>query len=241
MNEVATTTASPLDLILADPDKLKDLPVETVERLFAVQREARADIARSEFAIAFHQAQSEMTPVRKAARNSQTNSMYAKAEDVDDMLKPVLLENGITTSGSSEPCDLPDTVRFVLTVRHVGGHVEKHYMDAPIDNVGMKGSPTKTRLHGTGSAEAYALRRLKCSVFDIQLVADDDGNAAGGRGRSLEKIGPAQVDELNTLADEVRADKVAFCRYLKVDGLPSIPLNRFTEAMQALERKRVKS
>ena len=36
MNEVATTSPTPLDAILADPDKLKDLPVETMERLFAL-------------------------------------------------------------------------------------------------------------------------------------------------------------------------------------------------------------
>ena len=237
MNEVAVAGSTALDALLADPERLKDLPVETMERLFALQREARADAAKERFHEAFHKLQSEMTPVRKAATNKQTNSMYAKAEHVDGMLQPLLTKHGFSTSGSAVPCDVPDTVRFRLIVRH-SGHSEEHFMDAPIDNVGMKGSPTKTRLHGTGSAETYALRRLKCNVFDVRLVDDDDANAAGGIGPGAEPITPEQADELRKIADEVKADIPAFCRYLKVDGIPSIPASRFMEAKQALERKR---
>lgn len=237
MNTQLTAAGGPLDAILADPDRLKDSPVETMERLFALQREARADAAKERFHEAFHKLQSEMTPVRKAARNKQTNSMYAKAEHIDEMLQPLLTKFGFSTSGSAVPCDVPDTVRFRLIVRH-SGHAEEHFMDAPIDNVGMKGSPTKTRLHGTGSAETYALRRLKCSVFDVHLVDDDDGNAAGGIGPGAEPITAEQATELNELADELGADKIAFCRYLKIDAIPQLPAGRFREAKQALERKR---
>ena len=34
----------------------------------------------------------------------------------------------------------------------------------------------------------YSNRQLKCNVFDVQLVADDDGNAGAGIGIGGEKI-----------------------------------------------------
>ena len=89
-NDLTAATTSPLDAILADPEKLKDLPVETMERLFALQREARSDMAREAYAVAFHALQGDLTPVRKRAKNSQTGSMYANAEAVNAMLDPVL-------------------------------------------------------------------------------------------------------------------------------------------------------
>ena len=112
-------------------------------------------------------------------------------------------------------------------------------MDAAIDNIGPKGAPTKTKLHGGASSYSFVGRHLKCNVFNVQLVKDDDGNAGGGVGPSAERITPAQADELSKLADDVGADKVAFCRFLKVDAIPAIPAGRFREAKQALERKKV--
>ena len=54
MNEVAKATPNALEAILADPEKLSGLKVETLERLFKLQREARADQAREDYAIAFN-------------------------------------------------------------------------------------------------------------------------------------------------------------------------------------------
>ena len=84
----------------------------------------------------------------------------------------------------------------------------------------------------------YVKRQLKCGVFDVNLTDDDDGNAGGGVGPGVEKITQEQADGLNALADDVGADKVAFCRYLKVDAITAIPAGRYREAKQALERKR---
>ena len=103
-------------------------------------------------------------------------------------------------------------------------------MDAAIDNIGPKGAPTKTKLHGGASSSTFVGRHLKCNVFNVQLVKDDDGNAGGGVGPGAEKITAAQADELNWLADNVKADKAAFCKYLKVDSIASIPAGRFREA-----------
>ena len=56
-----------LAAVLADTDRLKELEIDKVERLFALAREMQADAARREFAEAFNAVQLEMTPVRKLA------------------------------------------------------------------------------------------------------------------------------------------------------------------------------
>jgi hypothetical protein len=86
--------------------------------------------------------------------------------------------------------------------------------------------------HGFGSALSYGRRYLKLLIFDI-ATTDDDGNAAG-RG---ETINDAQVAILNGLADEVNADKIAFCKYLKVNDLTQLSASKYNEAMGLLRQK----
>ena len=172
--------ANPLALILQDPDKLKGLQVDTLERLWAIEKEVRADHRRQQFHEAFTAAQIELAPVRKEARNSQTNSVYAKLEDVVAMLDPVINKHGFSRSISEDPTFAGEGIRFVMTVRHTAGHSELHYLRAPVDNIGPKGAPTKTVLHGIGSSFSYVERIMCCKVWAIQVFEDDDGNAGGG-------------------------------------------------------------
>ena len=75
-----------------------------------------------------------------------------------------------------------------MTLRHVSGHQEEYFMDAPSDHLGPKGNPVKTRLHGMASSGTYCERHLACKVFGIQVIGDDDGNAGAGVGPSAERI-----------------------------------------------------
>ena len=193
--DIATVPPSPLAQILADSDRLKEFPIETVERLFALDREMRQDAARQEFAHAFHALQGDLVPVRKAAENKHTKSWYATLEDVEAMLDPILQRHGFSVSLSSQPGAPADHSRFVLIVRHNGGHTEEHIWDAPIDDKGIKGEANKTRLHGGASARTYAKRYLKVDVFGVSTYRDDDGNAAG-TGEGAEPITQEQFQTL---------------------------------------------
>ena len=228
--DLSTTQPSPLAQLLADPDRLKEFPIETVERLFALDREMRQDGARTGFSHAMHALQGDLTPVRKAAKNDQTGSWYARLEDVEAMLDPVIHKHGFSTSLSSQPGAPADHTRFVLMVRHVGGHAEEHTWDAPIDDKGIKGNPNKTRLHGGGSSMAYAARYLKTNVFSVSTYRDDDGNAANA-GPGSEPITQEQFQELNDLADQSGVDKVRFAAWLKssfgIDALAKLPARHF--------------
>ena len=231
---------SALDQLLADPERLKEYPIETVERMFELTLKLKAEEARREFAEAFNAVQSELAaaPVRKLGRNTQTGSMYARAEEVMEALDPIITKHGFSRSTSTEESAQPDTIRFVLILRHAGGHSERHFLDAPNDSVGPKGNPTKTKLHGMASSYSFCERHLCCKVFGLRLTADDDGNAGSGVGPSAECITEHQAADLSALIDEVEADLQLFLDYFRVKTLGEMLRSQFQGAVRLLEQKR---
>ena len=228
---------SALQVLLADPDRLKDYPVETVERLYTLHKDMQADQAKREFAEAFNRVQLAMEPVRRTAKNTQTGSMYARAEHVMEMLDPIILAEGFSRSLSCADCPVEGQIRFMLTLRR-GRHVEQHFIDGAPDYLGPKGNPTKTKIHGMMSSYTLVERHLICKVFGVQLVADDDGNAGGGIGPGAEKITPEQCADLEALRTEVKGDGKRLLALMNVERLEDIPKSRYTEAIQALEARR---
>ena len=235
--DLATIQPSPLAQLLADPDRFKDFPIETIERLFALDREMRQDAARERFDDSFLALQGDLQPVRKRGYNKETKSWYAFLEDVDAMLDPILVKHGFTVSLSCRPGAPENHTRFVLLVRH-SGHREEHMWDAPIDDKGIKGNPNKTRLHGGASSMNYAGRYLKTNVFNIQTFTDDDGNAAG-TGEGSDPITQEQFQLLTDLADQSGVDKVRLASWLKssfnVDALAKVPARGFDRVWRILE------
>lgn len=226
---------SPLAAILSNPEQLATIPIETVERLFALHREELAGQARQLFFAAFHRVRSRMRPVTKRATNTQTSSNYARVEEIQRMLDPLLAEEGFSYSVSTVEPVVDDTMRVCLTLRHVGGHEERHYLDAPVDDKGPKGAPTKTRLHGMGSTLTYCGRQLLTQVFGVMLTKDDDGNAGGA---SEEVITRHQAADLHALIEEVGADLGRFCFHMQVASIEDIPARKFKLAVAGLEAKR---
>ena len=233
--EAVTAYADPLTALLSNPEQLAQCPIETVERLFELQRQSRADQARMGFSRAFNAAQLQLEPVRKASWNPSTKSHYAKAEDIEKMLQPIIYSHGFSysTSGDDVP-GAPGMIPVKLVLRHVGGHEEKHRLELPLDDVGFKGSRNKTKVHGAMSTYTYAGRCLLTRVWGIQLVADTDGNPP----KNTEPVTADQLRELQVLVSEIGADAPKFCKYLGVESLDKLPEVRFKEAIRILEKKR---
>ena len=237
MTDMVAQQVNPLAVVLSDPERLKDLDIEKVERLFALNRQMEADARRERFHERFNAVQAEMIPVLKLGDNPQTRSKFAKAEHVYRMLDPIITKHGFSRSMSNESSDLADHIRFVLLLRNQG-HEERHYWDAPIDDTGPKGAPTKTRLHGQASSATFIERQLTCKVFAVQTTEDTDGNAAGGE--PVETITPEQAADYNAMLDEMpegpsrRAKAFISERYGSIEAIPA-------DAYEALVRKAQRS
>ena len=224
--------ASPLAALVTDTERLKELPIETVERLFELHERHEATEARKTFARAFVAVQASVKPVAKSGHNQQTNSNYRLLDDVAAMLRPILVANGFSYSTSSEPAD-DGMTRFVLRLRHVDGHVEEHAMLAPIDNLGPRGAPTKTALHGMRSSYGSCERTLLEKVFGMVAPGeDDDGNAA-----SIERVTEEQRVELSDLLAQTGSDPSAFVDIYGVKSLRDLSAANYKGAKMVLQTR----
>ena len=237
----AAPAANPLAALLSDPDRLRDFPIETVERMFAMDREIRKDAAREQFAAAMNRVQAQIMPVKKIGKNSDNGSRYALLEHIQSMIDPIVVDEGFSYGFSTRDCPVEKHIRVAMTLRHVGGHEEEHFLDAPIDDKGPKGGATKTALHGMGSTMSYCERILLTKVFGVQTFKDDDGNAGAGVGPGAEPIDAEQVANLEAMLDETKADRARFLKFFGVESVEAMVVSRYREAMTMLEAKRRQS
>ena len=222
---------SPLQAILEDPAQLREFPVETVERLFALHERQEEKAARAAFNTAFHAVQSNMTPVEKAGRISygsgKGESAYAKAEHVAAMLYPLLDANGFTHSVSESPHEDKGMSRFTLTLRHVEGHTESHDLIVP---TGAGKGGTMNPMQAMASTYTYVHRHLLCKVFGVVLTGDDDGQAV----KDQATITEAQATELAGRLTELGRTEASLCRVYAIDRLEDLPAVQFDAAVALL-------
>ena len=235
--EIAAPQASPLATLLADPERLAAVPVETMERLLAMQERYDAEQARREYFEAFARVQGRMRPVPKKGWNPQTRSKYPRLEDVKEMLDPLLADEGFAQSVAMVPGAGEGLMRFELLIRHRAGHSERHYLDAPGDDRGMKGSPTKTALHGMRSSMTYCRRALISDVWDVRTCEEDDDGNAGGAGPGAELISEAERAEVQRELGRTGSDIARFCQFVGVDSVAKIQKSQLRMALSALKRK----
>ena len=220
-----------LSRAMSDPS----IDVEKVERYAALYERAIAREDEIAFNEAMREAQGEMRHVAADANNPQTKSRYATYAALDTKVRPIYSKHGFSLSfysgeGAPEGC-----IRIACKVSR-GGHTERPYIDMPADGKGAKGGDVMTKTHATGAGVTYGRRYLLGMIFNLVIGDDDDGNTAG----SGDKITMDQVQELIALCEEVSADKEAFCKYFRIEGIAEMPTKDFPRAIAALNKKRAK-
>lgn len=212
----------------ADPNT----DVDKLERLLAMQERVLEREAEQAFHAAMRAAQEEIRPVLRNRVNESTHSKFADLEAISEAIDPIIHRHGFSLSYGSDESPMPSHYRVTCLVSHTGGYSRSYSADVPTDMTGIKGNQNKTATHGWGSAMSYGRRYLKMLIYDVTLT-DDDGKAAGGGG----PINAEQLKVLNGLCDAVRADKAAFCKYLKIDALPELAAADYNDAIHVLKQK----
>ena len=154
----------------------KDIDIDRVDRLMAMQKELKADDARTSYFGSMAKAQSAMAPISTDASNPQTKSRYASYHALDRAIRPIYTANGFSVSFGTADSPLTDHIRIVAHCRHAGGHEEIEVLDMPNDGKGAKGGDVMTKTHAQGAAITYGRRYLLGMVFNIAVGDDADGN-----------------------------------------------------------------
>ncbi len=159
---------------------------------------------------------------------------FARWDNIQEVIDPILSEFGFTLSFTSEPA--ATGVLMVAHLKHKAGHSIKSHMQLPTDT-----SANKNNLQGLGSARAYGKRYLTLDLLDLKLIDMDDDGRKGGGGFITEQ----QADSIRDLMAELGMDKdpvseskfLALCNAKSVSEIHSAV---YKTAITLLEGKRRK-
>ena len=154
----------------------KDVDVEKLERLIAMRERIIALNARAAFNGAFSRMQPEMPEIAERGQlvvKGIVRSTYAKLEDIQAAIKPILKNFGFAMRHRTEwPVDKPGIIRIVGILSHEQGHFEESTFEAPMDK-----SDYRSDVQSQGSTVSYGRRYTTIDVLNITTRGGDNDGA----------------------------------------------------------------
>jgi hypothetical protein len=203
---------------------------DKMERLVGLYERLMAHRAKAAFTAAFAEMQSELPEIAENGEikvGDTVRSRYAKFEDINDVVKPILKTHGFSLMFKPRATD-DGQILMQAVLMHRDGHSEDADLRLPADTSGSKNS-----VQSMGSSGQYAKRYLIVPMLNITTRGvDDDGRAGGSK-----LIDQDQVMELQKIITDNKIDQKAFLNAFKASNLTQIAAARFDEAKSMLERK----
>jgi len=228
---VAETQAPEQNILAVIARAAADPNVDTgkMRELLDMQERFMRTRAEMEFNAAMARIQPKMPRVNKHGQivvHNEIRSKFARYEDLDAAIRPLLEEEGFAQDFDSE--DLGAKMKVVLCVSHRMGHKERRQITLPYDASGAKSGT-----QGTGSTYTFGKRYLVQNFWNI-ITTDDplDDDGQGGC------ISLDQQIVINDLLKEVKADTTGFLKFMGASSVDAIPVAQYQKAINALERKR---
>lgn len=201
MNAIAPVTVESTPL----PDSLELCVVRAVydpaidatklETLYRIHREIRADDARVQFYRALGAFSAEVPQISKAGKTDKYK--FAKREDMDDIIRPLLVKHGLVLSFRPVSSSLE-----AITVEGELVHTATGYSKTAQFTLPPDFGPGRNNLQAFGSSKAYAERYL--TEMLCGLVRCDEDNDGNRQPQPAGRITEAQVEELYGLMEQGR-------------------------------------
>lgn len=221
----AVAAVTPMDMLNRAVESGAGL--EMVEKLMSLQERWETGQARKAFDRAIAAAKAKITPIQRNAKG-HNDKRYADFAAIAKVVDPILSEHGLSYRFRTAQ---GERISVTCILSHEDGHSEETTLSGPADASGSKNA-----IQAIGSTLTYLQRYSLVQMLGLAASNDDDGKAAADGG----VISEDQAAELIALADEVGADKRAFCEYFKIDGIAMMPSKDFDRAKIALNKKRAK-
>lgn len=206
--------------------------VSKLDALLKMQAQMEERQAKQEATQAFTRLSAALPRVKKNGTISlgKGNAIaFAKWEDMDAVLRPLLTQEGFTLSFNSAPREGGGLV-ITGELMHVSGHIRVATIPLPLDS-----GPGRNNLQAVGSTLSYGKRYLAEMLCNIVREGSDDDGVKGG----LSFITPEQVTELEKLIEETGADPEKFLAAAGAAHIGEIPQGAFMMAKNLLlSRKR---
>jgi hypothetical protein len=210
-----------------------NVDVAKLERLLDIQERLLADQRRTTFRAALARLQEKLPQITKAGvildRDGRARNKFAKLEDLDAVIRPLLAEEGFSFSFDSKATP-NGMIQFTGALAHRDGHSETKMIDLPID-----GGAGRNAVQSVGSSTSYA-RRYLISMHLNLITRDEDDDGAGGTAN--DPITAAQATELHRLLEDAGGDPARFCKWLGVERIEDVRLSQYGRAIKFLEEKK---
>lgn len=211
----------------ADPN----VDIDKLERLLEMQERVIARTARAAYYGALAEMQPNLPVIEEHGgikdRNGNIQSTYALWEDVNEAIRPILVQYGFALSFKVRRTEGEIITTGILS--HREGHREETELSLPTDNSGSKNA-----VQAVGSSTSYGKRYTAFALLNITSKGEDDDGQKGGAPEPVDNV---RLKLLNDLADAVGADKIKLCKHLKVESLKELPATRYDYAFARLKEK----
>jgi hypothetical protein len=210
-----------------DVQKMQAL-LQMRERLMAQQ----AEVAYTE---AMNRLQSAVPPIyrtRKIIVKGVLRSMYSALEDIDAVLRPLIIQDGFSLSYGTDDVP-PKATKLTLTVKHRQGHKEAFSLVLPIEK-----SEYRSDVQNVASTVSFGRRILLCLAFNvITLETDTDGNPPG------DFIAKEQALTIFTLLRDCRINPKdeKFLAWAGADSVEHIHRTEYNRVVTNLEERKKKA
>lgn len=211
--------------------------VAKLDALLKMQRELQVDQARQEATEAFTALSAELPRVKKNGTidlikdgKSKGTIAFAKWDDIDKVIRPLLVKYGFTLSFNSVSKD-GGGLTVTGELMHRSGHVRTATIPLALDT-----GAGRNNLQAMGSTLSYGKRYCAEMLLNIVREGDDDDGAKGG----VAYITPDQCEELAVLIRETSTDEKKFLSTMGVEELGQIAQAAFTAGKNMLLGKKQK-
>jgi ERF superfamily len=208
--------------------------IDVIERMAALQERWEARQREQIFMSCLAQLQAKMPLIYKGGTNKHTGTHYARREDIQQVIQPLLKEFGFAFSFNEEDCE-GGMKKFSAKLSHEDGHSETKFLKVPVDESAKNketGKPVRTGIQDMGSTTSYAVRYLiKMHLNIAETDEDTDGNSA-------EKITDNQVKDLAIAVQDAGMDKGRFFVFMGVGDFNDILAADLKKALNAIDTKR---
>ncbi len=228
-NELVTADTQSMLQIVARAASDPSIDVEKMERLLGVQERMMAKQAEINFNRSLTLLQESLPRIKKTGQikmKGVVQSTFAKYDDIDDVIRPLLIKNGFSLRFNSRESN--GKVIITGTLAHKDGHSITDEIPLTIDASG-----SKNNVQGVGSTISYGKRYLVGMLLNLVFEGEDDnGQKAGYRPLSED-----QAVEIKDLLRETGADVKKFLEYMDAENVDSIDSSDYGKAITALRRK----
>lgn len=214
--------------------------VEAMRAILDMQRQLTKDQAERAFNSAMVTMAAELPRIKKSGKveylvdktkkdgPKEEAFRFAKYEDIDKAIRPILIKNGFSLSFDTD--QRPGGGLIMMgTLSHKEGHSRVSRIAVALDDSGGKNN-----IQGMGSSSSYGKRYVTCMLLNIITEGeDDDGNSA----EPIPTEVAADIDtRLRKLSEASPGYREKFLKWAAVETPEAITRKGLKKAISELER-----